>query len=91
MPAPYRVEFAKSAKQEFDRLPAKIQNKVLEACRILSTNPFSEILKIKKLKGADSLYRIRIGDYRVVYEVRREVLLILVIKIGHRREVYRNL
>lgn len=91
MPARYHVEFAKSAKKEFDALSVKVQEKILEACKILSTNPFSEILKIKKLKGADSLYRIRIGDYRVVYEVRREVLLILVIKIGHRREVYRNL
>ncbi|MBI2340187.1 MAG: type II toxin-antitoxin system RelE/ParE family toxin [Deltaproteobacteria bacterium] len=87
----YRVEFTKSAKKEFDRLPAKVQDKVLEAVTLLSTNPYSELLKVKKLKGADQLYRLRIGDYRVVYEVRNDVLLIVIIKIGDRKEVYRNL
>lgn len=89
--AVYRVEFTKSAKKEFDQLAAKVQNKVLEAVAFLAQNPLSQLLKFKKLKGADSLYRIRIGDYRVVYEVRKEVLLVIVIKIGHRKEVYRNL
>lgn len=89
--ATYRIEFTKSSKREFDKLPAKVKNKVVEALVLLSKNPFSELLKIKKLKGVESLYRFRIGDYRVVYEVRQDVLVILVIKIGHRSEVYRNL
>ena len=42
-----------------------------------------------KLTGPEDLYRIRVGDYRIVYQVRDEVLLVLVVKIGHRREVYR--
>ena len=86
-----RVEFVKSSRREFDDLPRKTQDKELEALQLLATNPFSELLRIKKLKGVESLYRFRVGDYRVVYEVRREVLLILVIKIGHRRDVYRQL
>lgn len=89
--ATYQVEFVKSARKEFDHLPTKIQNRILEAISLLSQNPYSELLKYKKLKGADSLYRIRVGDYRVVYEVRSGVLVIIIIKIGHRREVYRNL
>lgn len=89
--ASYRVELTKSAKKEFDSLPTKLQGKVVEALKFLSENPFSELLRIKKLKGAPSLYRIRIGDYRIVYEVRNEVLLVLVIKIGHRKDVYRHL
>lgn len=88
---PYRIEFAKSARKEFDGLPAKIQARVIEAVQLLATNPFSELLRFKKLKGAESLYRVRIGDYRIVYEVRNAVLLIVVIKIGHRKDVYRNL
>jgi len=64
---------------------------MLEALAVLSENPYSELLRIKKLRGADALYRIRIGDYRVVYEVRRDRLVVIVIKIGHRGEVYRNL
>ena len=42
-----------------------------------------------KLVGPGDLYRIRVGDYRIVYQVRDEVLVVLVVKIGHRREVYR--
>jgi mRNA interferase RelE/StbE len=91
MMAAYRVEFKKSARKEFDRLPRRIQEKVVEALRFLSESPFSDLLNIKKIKGEESLYRIRIGDYRLVYEVQAVVLLVIVIKIGHRREVYRNL
>jgi mRNA interferase RelE/StbE len=43
----------------------------------------------EKLAGMESLYRIRVGDYRIVYQIQDEVLLVLVVKIGHRREVYR--
>ncbi|HOC57210.1 MAG TPA: type II toxin-antitoxin system RelE/ParE family toxin [Verrucomicrobiota bacterium] len=42
-----------------------------------------------KLAGPENLYRIRVGDFRIVYQIRDEVLLVLVVKIGHRREVYR--
>lgn len=87
--ATYRIEFVKSAKKEFEMLSAKMQSKTAEALSLLSQNPFSELLKIKKLKGADHLYRIRLGDYRIVYEIRDERLVVLVIKIGHRRDVYR--
>ncbi|MCC6220852.1 MAG: type II toxin-antitoxin system RelE/ParE family toxin [Deltaproteobacteria bacterium] len=84
----YAVEFVHSARKEFNKLPLKIQDRIVEALKVLSINPFSELLKIKKLKGQEQLYRIRIGDYRVLYEVRRTALVVLVVKIGHRREVY---
>lgn len=87
----YSIKFTKSAKKEFDFLPVSLQDKVLDAVRILAINPFSEVLRVKKLKGAFSLYRLRVGDYRVVYEVHQSSLMILLIKIGHRREVYRRL
>lgn len=89
--AAYRIEFTKSAKKEFDDLSDDIQERVLEALSFLAQNPFSELLRVKKLKGAASLYRLRIGDYRVVYEIRGKILTIIVIKIGHRREIYRRL
>lgn len=88
--ASYKVEFARSARKEFERLPAKLQLKATEALKLLAQNPFSELLKVKKLKGADNLYRIRLGDYRVVYEIRNNELIVLVIKIGNRREVYKR-
>ncbi len=84
----YRVEFTRSAEKEFERLSRGIQTKAAEALQLLSIKPYSDLLKVKKLKGADKLYRVRIGEYRIVYEVRKKELLVLVIKFGHRREVY---
>ncbi len=89
--ASYRVEFTRSAEKEFERLPAKMRSNTAEALQLLSQNPYSELLKIKKLKGAEDLYRIRIGDYRIVYESRNERRIVLVIKIGHRSKIYRGL
>ena len=72
----YTVEFVKSARKEFEKLPAKMRSKAVEALNLLSQNPYSELLKIKKLKDADDLYRIRLGDYRLVYEIKQERLIV---------------
>ena len=87
---PYRIEFVRSARKEFVKLPKQIQSKVVSALELLATNPFSELIKFKKIKGAADLYRIRIGDYRIIYAIQNEVLKVVVIKIGHRKEVYRG-
>ena len=42
-----------------------------------------------KLQGESELYRVRVGDYRIVYQIQDAVLVVLVVKIGHRREIYR--
>lgn len=89
--ADYRIVFVKSAQKEFDKLPKNIQAKTLDALHVLSRNPYSDLLRVKRLKGAQALYRIRIGDYRIVYDIRADILLILVIKIGHRSDVYRRM
>ena len=85
----YQVEFVRSAEKEFLRLPKKVRERFAEALKLLAISPFSELLKIKKLKGTEDAFRIRIGDYRMIYQVREEVLIVLVIKVGHRREIYR--
>ena len=87
----YRVHLTKSARKEFDSLPSKAQNRVSDVLRLLEINPFSELLQVKKLKGEENLYRTRIGDYRMVYEIRKKEIQVVVIKIGHRKEVYRAL
>ena len=87
----YKIESKSSARKEFARLPKKIRDKVVEGLRVLATNPFSDLLKIKKLRGTDCLFRFRVGDYRVVYEVCEHVLVVVVIKIGHRKDIYRKL
>ncbi|MBL8125705.1 MAG: type II toxin-antitoxin system RelE/ParE family toxin [Pyrinomonadaceae bacterium] len=87
----YAVQFVRSAQKEFDRLPAKPRTKVTEALTLLSQHPYSELLNVKKLKTSDQLFRVRLADCRIVYEVRDDVLIVVVIKIGHRSDIYKHL
>lgn len=84
----YEVVFKKSAAKELQGLLQKIQRKILDAVQLLSINPYTELLQIKKMKDADSLYRVRIQDYRVIYLIENQIIKVTIIKIGHRREVY---
>ena len=84
----YEIIFKKSAAKELQDLPKKIQQKILDAVQLLSLNPFTELLQIKKMKGVDSLYRVRIQDYRLIYVIERKIIKVTIIKIGHRKEVY---
>jgi mRNA interferase RelE/StbE len=84
----YEVVFKKSAAKELQSLPQKIQQKILDAVQLLSLNPYTELLQIKKMKGADSLYRVRIQDYRVIFLIENQIIKVTIIKIGHRKEVY---
>jgi mRNA interferase RelE/StbE len=82
----YQVILPKSAQKELDRLPAKISERILDALEPLKTQPRPP--GCKKLHG-ENAWRIRVGDYRVIYEIHDKVLRVLVVTIGHRREVYR--
>lgn len=84
----YSLLFAKSAQRQFDKLPRAAQQRLGEAIEQLAEYPLPN--GAIKLSGVDRLYRIRVGDYRAVYHLQDERLVILVIKVGHRREVYRN-
>lgn len=84
----YEIVFKKSAAKELQALPQKAQQKILDAVQLLSLNPYTELLQIKKMKGADSLYRVRIQDYRVIYMIENRLIKVAIIKIGHRKEVY---
>jgi mRNA interferase RelE/StbE len=84
----YEVVFKKSAAKELQGLPGKIQQRILDAVRLLSLNPYTELLQIKKMKGADSLYRVRLQDYRVIYLIENQIIKVTIIKIGHRKKVY---
>lgn len=82
------VEFKRSAQKELANLPQDIHARVLRAVMDLSENP--RPAGCKKLCTED-LWRIRVGNYRVVYEILDDALVVLVITIAHRREVYRSL
>lgn len=82
----YRVIIPKSVRKELDRLPNDVAQKILTRLAGLETNP--RPADVKKLKGRDA-WRIRVGDYRVIYEIHDRVLQILLITVGHRRDIYR--
>jgi mRNA interferase RelE/StbE len=86
---PYRVEFKPSARRQLRKLPAEVQRRIVLRAEALGGDPRPP--GVEALAGADALYRVRVGDYRIVYEVRDRILLVLVVRIGHRREVYRGL
>ena len=83
----YRIEFSPSAESQFKRLPKEVQARLNPRIDSLNENPFPR--GAKRLSAEESLYRLRIGDYHVIYQVQGRVLLILILKIGHRKNVYR--
>jgi mRNA interferase RelE/StbE len=86
--ASYKIHWKQSAKKELKKLDKQIIPRILQAVENLAENPYSS--GSKKLIGSDSIYRIRVGDYRIVYNLKSSVLIIEIIKVGHRREIYRQ-
>lgn len=84
----YRVEFAPAAAREFRGLSADTQRRLRPRIDALAVEPRPREATL--LRGADDLYRLRVGDYRILYAIRPSVLLVLVIRIGHGREIYRR-
>ena len=82
----YTVKVAKAADRQIDALDGSVRPRVIRAIQALKEEP--RPAGCKKLVGAD-LWRIRIGFYRVVYTINDGNLMVLVVKVGHRREIYR--
>ena len=82
----YRVEFAASAAREFRALPANVKRRVTAAVDSLRTT--QRPAGVRKLTGSDRLYRIRVGHYRIVYEINDKANLVRVTRVRHRREAY---
>jgi len=83
----YSIEFQPSARKALDSLPRTIQIRIGQALNALTKGPHPP--GSKKLSGKHDIWRLRVGDYRVLYTIERCKLVILVLKVGHRREVYR--
>jgi mRNA interferase RelE/StbE len=84
----YRIEWKRSALKELHQLPRSIIVRILAAVEILTNNPYPS--GNRKLVGSDHSYRLRVGDYRVVYSVDNNVLVIEVLRVRHRKDVYRE-
>ena len=84
----YRVEVERSAKKELTALPKRDQRPVGLAIDSLADNPRPE--GVRKLTGTEDAYRLRVGDYRIVYQIADNVLTVFVVRVGHRKDVYRR-
>lgn len=86
----YLVLLVPSAKRALASLPIAVQRRLRGAIDGLATDPRPPGSKLLAGKATDRLWRIRAGDYRILYDIRDEELVVLVIRVGHRREVYRK-
>lgn len=84
----YALEMTRRAERALRGLGEDIQDEVRAAIRQLAAAPRPP--GCKKVRGPGSLYRIRVRDYRVIYRVEDVRLLVIIIEIGHRREIYRR-
>ena len=85
----FRIQLTQSAAKALKTIPKKDQKRIAKKIEDLADqlpNPAKT-----KMKGDNPFHRVRVGDYRIIYEIQDEVLLILILRIGHRKEVYRRL
>jgi mRNA interferase RelE/StbE len=83
----FRIEWKKSTRKDLRKLPPNAADKIVEAVENLAANPFPH--GVEKLSGSEHAYRIRLGDYRIVYEVVTESKLVEIQRVRHRKDVYR--
>ena len=84
----YRVEVGPAALRNLKRLSRETQTRIRAAVDRLADNPRPP--GVEKLAAQENRYRVRVGNYRVVYQIRDAVLVVLVVRVAHRREVYRK-
>ena len=83
----YQIEIKPSASKELEKLPRQVIPRVVAAIKELAENPYPQ--GVRKLTGFDRTCRIRVGDYRVLYSIYENRLVIEIIRIRHRKDAYR--
>ncbi len=84
----YKIVFKKEAAKSLSKIPSKAAQSIRRKLEAIAANPYGNHPDAKKLQGREG-YRLRIGDWRVIYEIQNDRLVILVLKIAPRGEVYR--
>ena len=84
----YEIQWKKSAEQDLRNIDPKQIIRIIRSVESPADNPFPP--QCRKLRGSEHNYRIRVGDYRVIYEVDTEAKIVIVYHVRHRREVYRR-
>jgi mRNA interferase RelE/StbE len=82
----FNIEWKRSAVKELRSLPKDAIERILKAVEQLSANPYPA--GVRKLVGSEHTYRIRLGDYRVIYTITASSLIVEIIRVGHRKDVY---
>ena len=82
----YKVEFTKGAVRQIKKLPVQDIPKIVAKAESLAENP--RPFDCTKLTDKDNLWRVRVGNYRIIYQIKDEKLVVTVIRVGHRRDVY---
>jgi mRNA interferase RelE/StbE len=85
----YKIEYTTAARKQLKKLPREISVRIIHGIEQLHENPRPE--SVKKLTGFKDYYRLRIGDYRVVYSIQDNILMVLIIRIAPRKNVYQKL
>ena len=85
----YRIKVKRSAAKALKKIPKADRKRIAEKIDSLAESPPNA--EITKMKGNNPFHKVRVGDYRIVYEIQEDVLLILIVKTGHRKDIYRNL
>ena len=83
----YRIELRPAAMRELAKLEMSARRRIAATLRSLEKTPRPP--GVEKLQGHDQRYRVRCGDYRIIYQIEDKLLIILVLRIAHRRQVYR--
>jgi mRNA interferase RelE/StbE len=83
----YSILLAPPAERQLKALTEPVQKRIVKRLRTLKENPRPH--GVKKLAGEEDLYRIREGNYRIIYTIQAKQLIVLVVKIGDRKEIYR--
>jgi mRNA interferase RelE/StbE len=82
----YSILFTESADKQLQKLSASVQRLIVDKIKKLDINQPNN--NIKKLVGFLDFYRLCVGDYRVVYQIKHDKLIVLIVKVGHRKNVY---
>ncbi len=85
----YEIRWKNSAVRELKKLPKSVMKRILLETERLSSNPYPH--GGRKIEGSDHSYRVRVGDYRIVYSVYSEVLMVEIIRVRHRKDVYKKI
>ena len=85
----YTVEITSVARRQIRRLPRSIQDRIISRLYALADNPRPQgVVKVKGRRRSDE-YRIRVGNYRVIYQINDDILVVLIVRVANRREAYR--